>query len=503
MYPKSVLLLLVVGCCGISGSRNVLADAEARPAGSGQTDGAGATTSVNIGKCCEPEELLLDDRCTPLTEINETKWRPEFVAESRDAAAGRTSRFVEPRYELKIGRPRCTSDEHQWHVYYYPTGPDRLAILPTGVLRHYIVDLTAKSGADENSGVYGAAMLNLDDDDDDDVGRATIHYDYPFGHYCADKAVLSGDQLVATYAMLCVPDVAVRWTDTNYLMRHAIDPAFHAVSMACYLIVAVIYFVLPQLRDLVGNIITSMTLCLVVNQCASTVRIFTEFGNHISFMIADTVMYVSLMAAFFWFTALGYYVWNTFRSRNVFLRVTDGRKYCYYSSWVWCLTICIAGTAIFAHFALETNKPTVGGTTYPAQETVGWLGISVMFTCIAFTVVIDLCLVLTTANRIKRMSTYGRIHHKMKYSFRMFVLLYAILSTGWFSLLLSRLKYDALIYCHIVVNLLQALLVLYVCVLGQRRVTFLLGKTCNCCNPGDNTEGLDWGEEMTAINAGY
>lgn len=281
MYPKSVLLLLVVDC-GISGLRNALADAETRSAESSQTDGAG-TTSVNIGKCCEAEELLLDDRCTPLTEVNETKWRPEFVAESRDVTIGR-SRFVVPKYELKIGRPRCNPDEHQWHVYYYPSGPDRLAILPTGVLRHYIIDLT--KAADENSGVYGAVVPNLDSDDDDDVERATIHHDYPFGHYCADKAVLSDDKLVATYAMLCVPDIAVRWTDTNYLMRHAIDPAFHAVSMACYLIVAVVYFVLPQLRDLVGNIITSMTLCLVVNQCASTVRIFTEFGNHVSFMIA-------------------------------------------------------------------------------------------------------------------------------------------------------------------------------------------------------------------------
>lgn len=289
MYSRSVLLLLVVGY-GISGLRIALADAETRAVESDPTDGAGTTSSVNIGKCCEPEELLLDDRCTPLTEVNETKWRPEFVRpESRDAAIGR-SRFVAPRYELKIGRPRCSPDEHQWHVYYYPSGPDRLAILPTGVLRHSIIDLT--KAANENS---GAAMPSLDSDDDDDDERATIHYDYPFGHYCADKAVLSDDQLVATYAMLCVPDIAVRWTDTNYLMKHAIDPAFHAVSMACYLIVAVVYFVLPQLRDLVGNIISSMTLCLVVNQCASTVRIFTEFGNHISFMIAGRFFFYLLL----------------------------------------------------------------------------------------------------------------------------------------------------------------------------------------------------------------
>lgn len=218
---------------------------------------------------------------------------------------------------------------------------------------------------------------------------------------------------------------------------------------------------------------------------------------------SDTVMYVSLLAAFFWLNAFGYYVWSTFRSRNVFLRVTDGRKYCYYSTYVWCSTISIAGTAIFAHFTLETNKPIIGGKMYPPQETIGWLGISVLFTSIAFTIIIDLCFVLTTANKIKRMNTYGRIHHKMKYSFRMFVFLFVTMSTGWLSLLLSRLSYEALEYCHIIINLLEAILILYVCVFGQKRVTFLLSKTCNCCNSGENIDGLDWGEEMTAINAGY
>lgn len=272
MYPRIVLLLIVAW-----ETRNVLADTETRP--------ASADTKVRIGKCCELEELLVDDRCTPLSETNETNWVPEFVKD-RDAAVRTGYVPPGPKYELKIGRPRCDSDEHQWHVYYYPSGPDRLLILPTGVLRHYIVDLA--KGMDENRGIYGIAMLNVDDDYDDDKEHATIHYDYPFGHYCADKVVLSGDRMVATYAMLCVPDVAVRWTDTNYLMKHAINPAFHAVSMACYLVVAVVYFVLPQLRDLVGNIITSMALCLMVNQCASTVRIFTEFGNHVSFLVAGT-----------------------------------------------------------------------------------------------------------------------------------------------------------------------------------------------------------------------
>lgn len=251
------------------------------------TESALASTvdsKLSIGKCCEVEEVLVDDRCTPLKETNETKWQPEFTAKRYPGKA-----TPEVKYELKIGRPRCKPNEHQWHVYYYPSGPDRLVIRPNGVLRHYV---NLARGKDENGGAYDAAAMNFDDEDEDEDGQndgyPRIHYDYLFGHYCADKAVLRSDRLVATYAMLCVPDVAVRWTNTDYLMRHAVDPTFHAVTMACYLIVAVIYFVLPQLRDLVGNIITSMMLCLVVNQCASTVMIFTEFGSHVSFMIAGT-----------------------------------------------------------------------------------------------------------------------------------------------------------------------------------------------------------------------
>lgn len=262
----SVLLVLLVGS-GTDRPRAVIASTD------------GKTSLISIAKCCELEELLVDDTCTPLTETNETEWRPEFVEEKVNGIS--RSRPVKPNYQLKIGRPKCQTNERQWIVYH--SGEDRLAILTTGVLRHYATD-PAKKGANENGAVYGFDTAGFMDEDD--LNAMSIYYDYPFGHYCADKVVLRRDQLVTTYAMICVPDVVLTWTDTNYLMRHAIDPAFHAISIASYLVVAVVYFVLPQLRDLVGNMITSMTLCLIAGQCASTVRIFTEFGNHISFMVA-------------------------------------------------------------------------------------------------------------------------------------------------------------------------------------------------------------------------
>lgn len=157
--------------------------------------------------------------------------------------------------------------------------------------------------------------------------------------------------------------------------------------------------------------------------------------------------------------------------------------------------------AIFAHFVLDTNKPTIIGTPSAPQETIGWLGVAVFFTPVAFTIIINIWFVITTMRSIERMNTYGRIHHKMKYSFRMFVFLFAIMGVTWLFTLLSWIRYE-LVYCYIVVNLLQAGLILYVCVFGQRRVTFLLKRTCNCCSPGETSQGLDWGEEMTAMNVG-
>lgn len=234
--------------------------------------------TVLIEKCCGREELLVDDNCTPISEANEMNetrlWQPEFVDGTRKIRKERIN------YELQVGRPICRSDEHESHVYYYPNGGDRLAILTSGKLRHFIPEKARDFAEEPDTGMFES----YDQDDPDYL--QTIHYDYPFGHYCIDKAVLSGERLVATYAMLCVPVLTTSWTDTSYFMGHLVDPIFRAFTILSYLIVAIVYFVLPQLRDLVGNMITSMSLCLLTSQSAATVRIFTEYGNHISFLVA-------------------------------------------------------------------------------------------------------------------------------------------------------------------------------------------------------------------------
>lgn len=177
--------------------------------------------------------------------------------------------------------------------------------------------------------------------------------------------------------MVCSPDQDSHWTDTDFLLRKVVNPVCHGISITILLVVGITYFVVPSLRDLVGNVITTITCLLIVGQVANLMRIFSEFRNHFNFLILgkfihifwlcgflncsfiyiftiDIFAQVSVMASFFWLSSLGYFIWKTFRSRNVFLRVTDGKKYCMYSFYAWGSTITMASMGVFAHLFLET-----------------------------------------------------------------------------------------------------------------------------------------------------
>lgn len=92
--------------------------------------------------------------------------------------------------------------------------------------------------------------------------------------------------------------------------------------------------------------------------------------------------------------------------------MTDGRKYCWYSLYAWSSTLSLAAIGAFAHFYLDT--PIKKQSFTEEQETVGWLGIAVFFTPIAFIITINIFFYVTTVKIINRMNTYGRIHHKLK-----------------------------------------------------------------------------------------
>jgi hypothetical protein len=99
--------------------------------------------------------------------------------------------------------------------------------------------------------------------------------------------VLTQGKVEAQTAIVCVPEIDFsKLGSTDYLMRRIVNPVCHGLAIVCYLIIAVVYFVIPQLRDLVGNILTSISLCLITSQAADLISVFTEFTSHVSFLVA-------------------------------------------------------------------------------------------------------------------------------------------------------------------------------------------------------------------------
>lgn len=68
-------------------------------------------------------------------------------------------------------------------------------------------------------------------------------------------------------------------------MRNIVNSMTHGVCIVCLLVVAVTYFIMATLRDLVGNIVTTICMCLIVSQAADMIRLLTVFSNHISLII--------------------------------------------------------------------------------------------------------------------------------------------------------------------------------------------------------------------------
>ncbi|XP_050675333.1 probable G-protein coupled receptor Mth-like 5 [Leptidea sinapis] len=454
--------------------------------------------SVQINKCCEENQVMIDRVCRLAELYNESVWIPQFYAEDGNKVKVKYFRYI-------LGVPNCATTE-QRPIYDLGNSEDKLNLLSDGQLKHVIhheMYRDAMTGDPLLTNSYGLHdVITIPEI------REPSFYIHSQNKYCMDKILMTSSNKTGQYALVCIPEVKINWRDTGFLMKKVLNPIFHAIAMILFLSVAIIYFILPTLRDLAGNIITTINVCLIVSQAAGLVRIFTEFSNHVSFMITDIILYISLLGAFFWLNSFGFYIWKTFKSRNVFLRVTDVRKYCYYSSVVWSCVVLMASMAICAHFLLDT-----GTTTYRKmkqfsssillddveQETIGWLGIAIFFTPIAFTFIINLFFYITTLKVIKRINIYGRIHYKLKGCFDLFMQMFLIMTLTWLFLLLSWLNFDGLLYAYVVVNLLQAILIFYVCIIRQSHVVFLLRKSCCYAEPLPTGE---WGDEMTHMNGG-
>lgn len=123
-----------------------------------------------------------------------------------------------------------------------------------------------------------------------------------------------------------------------------------------------------------------------------------------------------MMAVFFWLSSFGYYIWKTFRSRNVFLRITDGTKYCWYSFYAWGSTACMASLGIVAHLFLDIQTTKKVYLFDDEVESLGVLGLTIYFITIVGAITACVYFYVSTQTYLNQRlhASYGRIHYKLK-----------------------------------------------------------------------------------------
>lgn len=92
--------------------------------------------------------------------------------------------------------------------------------------------------------------------------------------------------VIGQIALICVPKNDFPWHDMYVIVKKIVNPIFHIIAIACFLIVAIVYVVLPQLFDLVGNIITSLAMCMIFVQTFDIVKMFVEYHSEMSYLIS-------------------------------------------------------------------------------------------------------------------------------------------------------------------------------------------------------------------------
>lgn len=124
---------------------------------------------IRVNKCCEEYEILVGSRCTHINETDSTVWKPIFT--SPDGRVDNVQIEPDAIIKLAIGLPICSTTQ-QWQVYHYDNSIDRLLLLPSGTLRHFIHHDTPEDVEAEPI-----------------EGKESRYHDYETGQYCLDKVL--------------------------------------------------------------------------------------------------------------------------------------------------------------------------------------------------------------------------------------------------------------------------------------------------------------------------
>jgi len=271
---------------------------------------------------------------------------------------------------------------------------------------------------------------------------------------------------------ICKPSDSYSGTDKFSPLMGYVTLACLGVSLVCLVAHLVISCVAPELQNLSGKNLFSLSLALVGAYTSFLANMFTRDIPAIPCLVLAVLMYYFYLAAFFWMLNIGFDVARTLQLATTELRLTSGAqwgKYLVYSFVGWIVPAIIAIAAVVIDIMdfkeiPDQFKPGFGGSN------IGLCWFSrryslIIYFVVPFSIIMALnlvfflssaCIVWESTRSTAKITTSGP-----KTNFYLYLRLSVLMGLSWIAgLLAGGLDMEPFWYVFLVLNTLQGLFIL-------------------------------------------
>ena len=244
------------------------------------------------------------------------------------------------------------------------------------------------------------------------------------------------------------------------------------VSLVCLLVHLAISCIAPELHNLSGKNLFSLSLALAGAYTAFLTNMFTLHISPEACLVLAVLMYYFYLASFFWMLNIGFDVARTLKLATTELRLTSGSqwgKFICYSAVGWLLPAAIAGTALTIDLGSWESVPDFLRPGF-GDSSIGLCWFSnrsalIIYFVIPFSIIMTLNLVFflssawvvwESTRSSAKITTSGP-----KTSFYLYLRLAVLMGLSWLAgLVAGGLDIEWVWYLFLVLNTLQGLFIL-------------------------------------------
>ncbi|XP_038206718.1 G-protein coupled receptor Mth2-like [Zerene cesonia] len=246
------------------------------------------------------------------------------------------------------------------------------------------------------------------------------------------------------------------------------------VSVIFLTFTAIIYCILPEIRDLQGKSIINFCLSLATGLGILVIMKLMEYSDMNLCAVRGFLTYFFLLASFFWMNAIALQI--MLYIKRPFMHDYGWRPFIWYALYAWgCPTVLTICMAIVNFHPGKHQKPGIGlNSCWFFNKRQQWY---YMYSVMSIIIILNIIIFIYISIYMWRQK-FSSTHVKaMRYKFMMSVRLFVLLGLPWISEMISTLSTASIVWVVLdVFNTLQGPVIFLVLVVFRQRVVKALYK---------------------------